>query len=154
MTGQPPVRLGALVAAGWSAVALSEMLARHGPDQLVRLQHAVDRGDLPAELVAEFRQAWRDIRAAALAWTTQAGRGAAVTAVDGTETGPSTAMPSVSTADVIDTDQAAGLLHVTPNRVRQLLRTGNLAGRKTGRTWWVSMDSVKRHRGLDTDGRV
>jgi excisionase family DNA binding protein len=42
----------------------------------------------------------------------------------------------------VDTRTAASLLGLTTSRVRQLLRSGEFAGRKVGNVWLVSATSV------------
>ncbi len=42
----------------------------------------------------------------------------------------------------ITTDQAAGLLGRTPQRVTQLIRCGDLRARRVGRSWLVERESV------------
>jgi hypothetical protein len=51
----------------------------------------------------------------------------------------------------IDTTTAAGMLGVTANRVRQLARAGLLDGRRAGRQWAVSRESVETYRRLRGD---
>jgi hypothetical protein len=138
------VGLGSLVH-GYSAVVLADLLDRHGPDQLVRLQQSVDAGHLPVGYLHEVTQCWADIRAAAALWRSMRSR-PAVAAADGSVSSPVTATPGALAVEMLDTDQAADLLHVTPNRVRQLIRGGELTGRKAGRTWLVSGASIHRLR--------
>jgi len=145
VTSEPEARLGAFVA-GYPAVVLSDLLTRYGPDQLARLEQAVRKGDLPESFVVEFVSTWRSIRAASLGWTAQQATGRRAAAADGTVSSRSTATPPGSMQEEADTDQAAAALHVTPNRVRQLCRSGALPGRKVGRAWLVAMDGVRRYR--------
>lgn len=54
----------------------------------------------------------------------------------------------------ITTAAAAQILGVTAQRVRDLARTGIIAGEKTGRDWHVELDSVKEYQARpETRGR-
>jgi excisionase family DNA binding protein len=60
----------------------------------------------------------------------------------------STEIAPGSTADMeIDTEKAAELLRLTDSRVRQLLRSGELLGRKAGRRWVVKRSAVAAYAG-------
>ncbi|MGI5236482.1 helix-turn-helix domain-containing protein [Dactylosporangium sp. CA-139066] len=115
---------------GFSAFVISVLLAKHLPAELVSLGRKVEEGRLdPAQLVA-VRQTWAQVIAAAEMW--KARRASA----DGSTEVLAAEMPAGSDP-WIDTAVAADLLGVSTSRVRQLLRSGALAGRRAGGVWWV-----------------
>lgn len=124
---------------GYAAVVLAGILDETLPARLERLQRQVDAGRLHPELLAELRAAWLSMRQVGEAWL------AWRAAVDGNAAVQVTAMPRESARE-IDTDTAAGLLGVSANRVRQLVRSGELPGRKAGRVWLVSAAAVQVRR--------
>jgi len=58
----------------------------------------------------------------------------------------STEMASDSSADMINTKIAGDMLRLTDSRIRQLLRAGELPGRKVGRRWLVKRSAVLAYR--------
>lgn len=127
--------LGAHIS-GPAAVVIAKLFDEHMPDRLARLQLLVERGRLDPSWLAEVTHAWRSVRAAAAAWER-------APAVDAATAYPATAAGRDSEQDEITTETAADLLKVSPNRVRQLLRSGVINGRRVGRTWAVDAKSVK-----------
>lgn len=132
MTYSRPV-LAAPVA-GFAAVTIARLLDGAMPNRLVALQSLAEAGKLHPDRVAEVASAWAAIREAARQWD----------AAGGSTADPAAAVPPRSKE--IDTDRAAGLLGVTPNRVRQLARSGDLPGRKVARVWLVDRRSVEMRR--------
>jgi excisionase family DNA binding protein len=60
---------------------------------------------------------------------------------------PLTEINTGSVADMeIDTEKAAELLNLTTSRIRQLLRSGELQGRKVGRRWVIKRSDVLGYR--------
>ncbi|QTG82585.1 DNA cytosine methyltransferase [Arthrobacter crystallopoietes] len=51
---------------------------------------------------------------------------------------------SRSPDDLISVAEAADVLKVSPQRIRTLLRTGELGGRRIGRTWGIAANDVRR----------
>jgi excisionase family DNA binding protein len=58
----------------------------------------------------------------------------------------STEMASDSSADMINTKIAGEMLRLSDSRIRQLLRSGELPGRKVGRRWLVRRTAVLAYR--------
>lgn len=138
----PPTSAPALVAAvsGFPAFVIANLLEARLPERLVALQRLVEKGQLPPALLAEVTAQWAAIIQAAQEWAQYRA------AVDGSTAGPPAAIPERSAE--IDTAAAAGLLGVTPNRVRQLVRDGSLPARKASRTWLVDRTAVDLRREL------
>jgi excisionase family DNA binding protein len=131
--------------AGFGAFVVAKALKRSLPDLLVSLQRMSESGRAHPDLIGEVTATWAAINAAAEEWSQWR------TAADGRAAERVTAIPERSTE--IDTDTAAGLLHVSPNRIRQLIRGGDLPGRKVGRTWLVDRTAIDLRRELE-DGHV
>lgn len=123
---------------GFAARVLAITLDAEMPKRIHSLQQLAASGRLDPNKVAEVVATWAAIREASRQWSDAA-------AGDSTAD-PVTAMPECS--QEIDTDRAAGLLGVTPNRVRQLARCGELPGRKTGRQWLVDRTAVELRRSI------
>jgi len=123
-------RIAAVIAA-----VLDEVL----PGRLAELQRSVDAGRLHPDYLAELRRAWVATRQAAAMWLAWR-----ATAVDGSADGVVAALAAELCE--IDTDRAAVLLGVSPNRVRQLVRCGRIIGRRMGRMWVVDQRSVLVYR--------
>lgn len=138
--------LGAFVT-GRAASVLAPLLDEHLPDRLVRLSLLVEKGRLDPEWLSEVNRAYAAIREAARVWRD-------VPAAVAATADQVTAAARDFDQGEISTEAAADLLNVTPNRVRQLLRTGVINGRHVGRTWFVDLDDVKERRGRDGGGRV
>lgn len=124
--------------AGFSAFVLARVLDDALPARLVGLQRQVEAGRMHPDRLAEVTQAWAAIREAGRQWAEQEA------AADGSTAEQVTAPPAGS--GEIDTDRAAGLLGVTPNRVRQLARSGALPARKVARTWLVDRVAIDLRR--------
>jgi excisionase family DNA binding protein len=58
----------------------------------------------------------------------------------------STEMASDSSAEMINTKIAGEMLRLSDSRIRQLLRSGELPGRKVGRRWLVRRTAVLAYR--------
>lgn len=126
MTGRRP--LGANVA----GVAAVWVLRRLEPDIAASVRHfrAIGREDVAAELVATFA----DVREAARQW--QESRGASD--VGSAEGAPVDRGPvSDQLAVAVGCETAARALNVSGRRVRQLLATGALTGRKRDDGTWA-----------------
>jgi len=142
----PPPRLAAPVR-GFAAWALILLVDRYGPEQMVALQRHAERGRLDPAYLTELQGSWAAIREAAqhwLAWERQsrpAGDGPSSAA----ETVPPPGSVSQAPAAEIDTETAAKMLDVSSSRIRQIIRSGKIAGRKVGRVWLVSVASVKAY---------
>lgn len=141
MTRLPPPGRPLLFSAtfrGFPAMALSTMVARYVPAEAWSRGLANVRPELRDELLfalAELEMAgtqYQDWRASEF--------GAA--AVDDRRQGASAAAAEPSGHE-IDTRQAADVLGVTANRVRQLCREGHLQARQVGRTWLVDVAAVR-----------
>ena len=133
--GRPP-----LVApvGGFAGFVLAPLINDGLPSRIAKLQRLVNAGRLHPDLLAEVVDTWAGIRAVAQMWD----------AADGIAADPPAAMPEPS--QEIDTDRAAGLLGVTPNRVRQLARSGDLPGRKAGGVWLVDRAAVDIRRSVNS----
>ena len=137
--------LGAHVS-GIAAHVIVALLDERMPARLVALQRLASQGRIPEARVAEVASTWAAIREAARHWNDS--RNDSLAAVDGSAADPAAAMPEPS--QEIDTDRAAGLLGVTPNRVRQLARSGDLPGRKAGGVWLVDRAAVDDRRSVNS----
>ncbi len=139
MSGHPPpVGTPRLVApvSGFAAFALRLALDEVMPARLMRLREQVARGKVHPDRLREVVDAWVSIRRAADEWSTSA-RGSA-------EALPAE-MPQDSIRE-IDTATAGALLGVTPTRVGQLIRAGDLPGRRAGGRWLVPRADVELRR--------
>jgi excisionase family DNA binding protein len=123
--------------AGWAAYVIGAVLDDALPARLVALARLVERGQLHPDRLVEVQQAWAAIRAAGQQWKDWRA------SLDGSTAGPVTAIPAGLVSQEIDTTAAADLLGVTPNRIRQLVRAGDLTGRRVGRTWLVDRASTE-----------
>lgn len=128
----------AAAVSGFAAWYLANVLTGQLAQALERHTGQIDPGRL-----AEVRETWALIKRMGDDYAAEQQR---ITA-DG-----SAAMRSVEaaprSAHEITTDQAAGMLGLTPRRVRQLLAAGLLDGRLAGRTWLVRRQSVLLYRDL------
>jgi excisionase family DNA binding protein len=144
----PPPRLVAPVR-GFVAWALVLLVDRHGPDQMVALRRLAERGRLDPAYLGELQSSLAAIREAAeqwLAWEKQVRASASGRASAGqTETRP---FSSDERSTEVNTETAANLLGVSTSRVRQMMRAGEIQGRKMGRMWLVSLASVQAYREL------
>lgn len=142
MTAGPPDR-PQLVApvGGFPALVIAKLLEDAMPARVVYLQRLIERGHLRPERMTELRETWAAIRSAAREWETwwsAAGDRAAEQV---------TAVPQGSSGErEVDTTTAACLLGVTPNRVRQLARAGDLPGRRAGRMWLIDRAAAELRR--------
>jgi excisionase family DNA binding protein len=127
---------------GFAAFVLAKVLDDALPSRLVGLQRQAEAGRLHPDLVAEVTSTWSAIREAGRQWSEHR------SAVDGSAAEPVTAIPARSAE--IDTDKAADLLGVTPNRVRQLVRGGDIQARKVGRVWLVDRTAIELRREYDS----
>ncbi|MFY1673687.1 helix-turn-helix domain-containing protein [Plantactinospora sp. WMMB334] len=125
--------------AGFPAVVLAWVLDGALPQRLQTLDELVALGRLDPGRVVEVRRVHEAIRAAAAYWRESS-------AVDGSTAERVAAIPEGSTSTEIDTVTAAELLGVSPNRVRQLARSGQVNGRHVGRSWWIDRNSVEARR--------
>lgn len=142
MTVGPPDRppLAAPVA-GFAAFAIAAVLDDALAARMVHLQAQVAAGRLHPARLAELRQAWAAIRAAAQEWSQWRA------AVDGrTEPVPAETSPGSAREREIDTARAGDLLGVSARRVRQLVAAGDLPARRAGRTWLVDRCAVELRR--------
>lgn len=132
MTSLPPRPVLGASVAGFSAYVVALVLDADLPARIERLQ--ANHAD-PA-LIAELRATWVTVAEAARQW---AAWRASVDAII-------TALPAETPRELareIDTGTAAGALGVTSSRVRQMLRGGQLTGRRIdARTWVVDRASV------------
>jgi excisionase family DNA binding protein len=60
---------------------------------------------------------------------------------------PATEMARDSVGDMITTEIASQMLRLSDSRIRQLLRSGELPGRKVGRRWLVKRSAVAAYAG-------
>jgi excisionase family DNA binding protein len=143
----PPPRLAAPVK-GFAAWALVLLADRHGPDQMAMLRRLAERGRLDPAYLDELQSSLAALREAAeqwLAWEKQVRA-----SVSGRASAGRTEARSSSKAEStdLDTEAAANLLGVSTSRVRQMIRAGEIQGRKVGRVWLVSWASVQAYREL------
>lgn len=94
------------------------------------------------ELRAQLAEALAELELAGAQYKDWRASEVGVSAVDGSTAGPVAAAVGGS-AHEISTEQAADMLGVTPNRVRQLCRGGQLRARQVGKTWLVDAASVR-----------
>ena len=123
---------------GFAAFMLGKVLDATMPARLVSLQDQAAAGRIDPERIAEVTAAWSAIREAGALWAQWRA------AADDSTAYTVAAIPPRS--QEIDTDSAAGLLGVTPNRVRQLVRAGELPGRKVARSWLLDRTAVELRR--------
>lgn len=123
---------------GYAAAQVASVLDEHLPPRLARLARQAEAGRLHPDRVREVRVAWLALRQAGALWLRYE------SAVDGSAAGSVTATGPLSTE--IDTEAAAGLLGVSSNRVRQLVRSRRLVARRAGRVWLVDRVSVELYR--------
>lgn len=128
---------------GFAAYAIGKVLDDALPARLVGLQRQVEAGRLHPDRLADVRFAWAAVRAAGREWASWRR-----IAVDGTAEVPPAVQPQDSDPErEIDTAVAAGLLGVSPRRVRQLAAAGHLPARRAGRVWLVDRCAVDLRRG-------
>jgi excisionase family DNA binding protein len=127
---------------GFSAFVLARVLEDALPARIVSLQRQAETGRIHPDLLAELTHTWAAIGEAARQWAERRASADASTEAAFTETPARWAE--------IDTDRAAGLLGVTPSRVRQLVRSGELNARKVGRSWLVDRTSIDLKRECDS----
>ena len=140
---------------GFSAWALGRLIEEHGAGQLATLRRLVERGRLDSARLDELQRTCAAVMEAASQWLEwERQRGMMADADRRSEEGGSPAKaPSeaLSSAEV-DTRVAANLLGVTTSRIRQLLRSGEFAGRKIGRIWLISSASVMAYQDVRSTG--
>ena len=126
--------LGAHVA-GWSAFALDAILRRHAKDY-TRTMSSVQQREMEITRSA--------IHAAALLWH-------AATSASATTQTPSAEITPQSRSEELTTTQAAILLNLSEQRVRQLAVhwAGNGLARKVGRVWLLDRAAVVIYRDKD-----
>lgn len=120
---------------GYSAWEIARILNEALPAVIQKRQQ---QGFDPS-LIAGLRAQWEGIRDAGEEW-----REWRTSADQSFQTEPTEIAPRSS--EEITPDEVAPLLRVTPERVRQLLRAGSLAGRKAGWQWFVSRAEVEAYR--------
>lgn len=126
---------------GFAAAVLAQALA----ERLPRVAAQVDAGQVHPGYLAELRQTYAvlcEVAAAWRVWRQACAQAEAEVAADG-----SAAVLSAAAAEglrEIDTDAAAVVLRVSPNRVRQLCRAGRLPARKVGRLWMVPVGELRQ----------
>jgi excisionase family DNA binding protein len=99
----------------------------------------------PASL-AECRETLLALRAASADWQRWRRWLDSEASADERTEGPGTEVAAES-VPWIDTDEAAGLLGVSPSRVRQLARDGALRARRVGGRWQVDAGAVRLREG-------
>jgi excisionase family DNA binding protein len=119
---------------GFAAFVLARVLEDALPSRLVGLQRQVESGNLHPDFLAQVTQAWAAIQ--------EASRQYKQAAASASESAEEVLAEVPAASGEIDTDRAAGLLRVTPSRVRQLVRSGDLPGRKLGREWLVDRTAI------------
>jgi excisionase family DNA binding protein len=134
---------------GFAAWALVLLADRYGPDQMVTWRRLAERGRLDPAYLGELQSSLAALREAAeqwLAWEKQV----RASATGSASAGHAEARPSSSEegSTEINTEAAANLLGVSASRVRQMMRGGEIQGRKMGRVWLVSLASVQAYREL------
>ncbi|MEV4511383.1 helix-turn-helix domain-containing protein [Dactylosporangium sp. NPDC049525] len=125
---------------GFAAFVFALVLDEHMPTRLTRLADRVERGQLHQSRIGEVREMWANVRAAAEDWK----QNQAASAGGSREARPAEMRPDLT--QEIDTATAARLLHVTESRVRQLVRSGEVAARKVGGVWLVSRSEIEMRR--------
>jgi hypothetical protein len=133
---EPPLTVAPV--GGYAAAVVAEILDQVLPLRLAHLTRQADAGRIHPEYLRELRLSWLAVRQAADMWLTHSA------AVNGSTAGVVAAIAPQSTE--IDTEAAAVLLRVTPNRVRQLVRSRRLVARRAGRVWMVDRRSVELYR--------
>lgn len=126
--------LGAYVA-GFPAVLVAHILDEHLPGELARWERAAASGRVDPRYLRQMRATWEAIGEARRQWL-------AVREVSAGGSAEATPAETRAGSGQISADAAAGLLGVTPRRVRQLLASDLLEGRKVAGTWLVSRSSV------------
>lgn len=124
---------------GFAAVVLAGALA----ERLPGLAEQVEAGRAHPAYLAELRQthaALCEVAAQWRIWRQACAEVEAEAAADGSAAVLAAAAGTDSTE--IDTDAAAVVLRVSPNRVRQLCRAGRLPARKVGRQWLVPVGEL------------
>jgi hypothetical protein len=126
--------LGAHVA-GWSAFALDVILRRHAKDYIRTMSTAQQR---------EMEATRRAIHAAALLWR-------ASTSASATAQTPAAEIRPQSQSEELTTPQAAIMLDLSEQRVRQLAVRWAAEGlaRKVGRVWLLDRAAVVMYRDKD-----
>jgi excisionase family DNA binding protein len=99
-------------------------------------------GRVHPEYVRQLRAAYGEIVAAGELWQERRVSVDGSTKAAVTEIGSSSWQP-----EELSPEEASVLLDVSPSRVRQLLRSGALEGRRVGRSWLVSRAAAPRSTG-------
>lgn len=125
---------------GYAAAVLAQALA----ERLPAVAEQVEAGRVHPGYLAQLREAHAalcEVAAQWRVWRQACAQAEAEVAADGSAAVVATAAGEGLTE--IDTDAAAVVLKVTPNRVRQLCRAGRLPARKVGRTWLVPVGELR-----------
>ncbi|MDZ5443797.1 helix-turn-helix domain-containing protein [Micromonospora sp. 4G57] len=126
---------------GFPAAVLVGVLAEHLP----RVAEQVAAGRIHPDYLTQLREAYAalcEVAAQWRVWRRACAEAEATAAADDSAAALSTA--AAEGLREIDTDAAAVVLKVTPNRVRQLCRAGQLPARKVGRTWMVPVGELRQ----------
>lgn len=117
----------AAIVQGWSAYAFARLLRRYWRDEVE---------DLPPHLRRPLEESLEALRAAGAAWERS---------LRGSAEAPA-AEAAVSSDHELSTRQAAEVLQVSDRRIRQLLESGALTGRRCGQRWWVDHGSLTAYK--------
>lgn len=115
--------------------------------------------NLPADVRAEVLATWDTLRAAALTFDTITSD-TGIEQDDGNECDAESVVgnrPAGVTHEgerPLTTGDAAGLLRVTPRRVRQLLVSGRLTGTRHGRSWTITEQAVNDYQQMMSIGEA
>ena len=140
---------------GFSAWALGRLIEEHGAGQQAALRRLVELGRLDATRLDELQRTCAAVMEAAsqwLEWERQRGMMAGADRRPREAGAPAQAPSDPLSSPEVDTGVAAHLLGVTTSRIRQLLRSGEFAGRKIGRIWLISSASVAAYRDVRSSG--
>lgn len=140
---------------GFSAWALGRLIEEHGAEQVAALRRLVERGRLDSAWLDELQRTCAAVMEAAsqwLEWEQHRGMTADSDQQSRQNCPPAQASLDPLSCPEVDTRVAAHLLGVTTSRIRQLLRSGEFAGRKIGRIWLVSSASVAAYQDVRSAG--
>lgn len=140
---------------GFSAWALGRLIEEHGAGQLAALRRLAERGRLDSARLDELQRTCAAVMEAAsqwLEWERQRGMTADADRRAEEDGPPAQAPLDPLSSPEVDTRVAAHLLGVTTSRIRQLLRSGEFAGRKIGRVWLISSTSVAAYQDVRSTG--
>jgi excisionase family DNA binding protein len=138
VSGRP---LAVAPVSGFAAVVLAGALA----ERLPAVASQVEAGRVHPDYLAELRHAHAalcEVAAQWRVWRQACAEADAEAAADGSAAVLAATVRQDSVAE-IDTDAAAVVLRVSPNRVRQLCRAGRLPARKVGRSWLVPVGELR-----------